>query len=229
MIALLDLDETLVDRSAGFASWARSFVDQWSLPDDQQIWIEELDRAVTQREQFFDALCERFPQAGPPDRLWRVNELPLHTSAFPGVVEHLATLRSTGWRLMVVTNGRTETQVGKLPARRHRRRRARLVRVRGGGRPQARPRDLRPGADAAGRNGRRPLLDGGRRPGRRHRGRERGRTTHALDQPRPTVAAQRPPAPNGRRRLRATHWLRSQPSMRATMRRRSRHTYPDQR
>ncbi|WP_456789486.1 HAD family hydrolase [Cellulomonas sp. P5_C5] len=116
MIALLDLDETLVDRSAGFAAWARSFVDRWSLPGDQRVWIEELDRAVTQREQFFDALCERFPQAGPPDRLWQDyrNQLPLHTSAFPGVVEHLETLRSTGWRLMVVTNGRTETQVGKL-------------------------------------------------------------------------------------------------------------------
>ncbi|KQR08608.1 HAD family hydrolase [Cellulomonas sp. Leaf334] len=116
MIALLDLDETLVDRSAGFAAWARTFVEQWSLPEDQLVWIEQLDRAVTRREQFFDAVCERFPQAGPSDRLWQEyrTRMPLLAPAFPGVVEHLVTLRSTGWRLMVVTNGRVDNQLGKL-------------------------------------------------------------------------------------------------------------------
>lgn len=116
VLALLDLDETLVDRSAGFAAWTRSFADEWSLPDDQRVWIEELDRAVAQRAQFFTTLCERFPQAGPPDRLWDEYRarMPVLTPAFPGVLDHLEALRSAGWLLMVVTNGRTDNQVGKL-------------------------------------------------------------------------------------------------------------------
>ena len=116
MIALLDLDETLVDRAEGFSAWARSFVDRWSLNDDERAWIEQLDRTVKQREQFFSILCERFPQAGPPDRIWQDYraQMPLLTPVFPGVLERLQSLRSAGWRLMVVTNGRVDNQVGKL-------------------------------------------------------------------------------------------------------------------
>lgn len=116
MIALLDLDETLVDRSAGFSAWARSFADRWSLADHQRAWIEQLDRAVTQREQFFSILCDRFPQVGPPDQIWQDyrTQMPLLTPAFPGVLEALHSLRSAGCRLMVVTNGRVDNQVGKL-------------------------------------------------------------------------------------------------------------------
>ncbi|WP_258725650.1 HAD family hydrolase [Cellulomonas sp. NS3] len=116
MIALLDLDGTLVDRSAGFAAWARSFADRWSLPDDDHAWLGELDRTVAQRRQFFEGVSRRFPEAGPPETLWQDfrAQMPLLTPAFPDVLERLDTLRSAGWRLMVVTNGRTDNQVGKL-------------------------------------------------------------------------------------------------------------------
>ena len=116
MIALLDLDETLVDRSAGFSAWTHSFADRWSLAEDQRARIEQLDRTVKQREQFFDILSERFPQAGPPDRLWQDYraQMPLLTPVFSGVLERLESLRSAGWRLLVVTNGRADNQVGKL-------------------------------------------------------------------------------------------------------------------
>lgn len=116
MIALLDLDGTLVDRSAGFAAWAQSFVEGWSLSDEDHAWLARLDRAVTQRQRFFEGVCRRFPQVGPPERLWADfrAQMPLLTPAFPGVLEGLDALRAAGWRLVVVTNGRTDNQVGKL-------------------------------------------------------------------------------------------------------------------
>ncbi|WP_136517389.1 HAD family hydrolase [Cellulomonas telluris] len=116
MIALLDLDGTLTGRAAGFAAWARSFAAEWSLGDDDLRWLHRLDRTAGGREQFFDALSRRLPHTGTPERLWhdyRVR-MPELTPAFPGVLAHLRTLRASGWRLVVVTNGRSQTQVGKL-------------------------------------------------------------------------------------------------------------------
>lgn len=42
--------------------------------------------------------------------------MPDLVTPFPGVIEELALLHSSGVRLMVVTNGRTANQVGKLRA-----------------------------------------------------------------------------------------------------------------
>jgi HAD superfamily hydrolase (TIGR01509 family) len=116
MFALLDLDETLTDRSAGFTAWARLFVERWSLDDQDLLRLLELDRAVRRREQFFDRLSERFPSAGSPSELWHDyrRRMPGLTPAFPGVLARLEALRTSGWRLVVVTNGRTQTQLGKL-------------------------------------------------------------------------------------------------------------------
>ncbi|MFS0703978.1 HAD family hydrolase [Cellulomonas sp. 179-A 9B4 NHS] len=116
MIALLDLDRTLVDRDAGFAVWARAFAEEWGLTDEDVAWLHAEDRVHRQRGPFFDAVHARLPHTGAPADRWRAYRslMPRVSPAFPGVVDALGDLRSEGWRLVVVTNGRTQTQVRKL-------------------------------------------------------------------------------------------------------------------
>lgn len=116
MIALLDLDETLVDRTAGFRLWARAFTSRWSLSAEDHTWLHDLDRAVKPRGPFFEAVHERLPATGRPADVWADyrEQMPGLTPAFPGVLDELRGLRSAGWRLMAITNGRADNQVEKM-------------------------------------------------------------------------------------------------------------------
>jgi putative hydrolase of the HAD superfamily len=116
MLALLDLDGTLVDRDAGFALWARWFVEDEDLDAGALGWLEETDHAVRERGHFFTLVREHFGTSRDADGLWDDYraQMPLLTVAFPGVIAALASLRAGGWRLVVVTNGRMDNQLGKL-------------------------------------------------------------------------------------------------------------------
>jgi HAD superfamily hydrolase (TIGR01509 family) len=116
VLALIDLDGTLVDRDRGFALWARALVAKRDLGDGALIWLEQTDREMKERDKFFTLLSERFPAAGSASALWNdySAQMPGLAPAFPGVLAALARLRERGWRLGVVTNGRVDNQIGKL-------------------------------------------------------------------------------------------------------------------
>ncbi len=60
MLALLDLDGTLVDRDAGFDLWTRRFVENERLDAQALGWLKEADRAVKERGRFFALVREHF-------------------------------------------------------------------------------------------------------------------------------------------------------------------------
>lgn len=116
MLALVDLDGTLIDRDAGFSLWARGIVEDQALEDEALTWLLETDRAVRERGRFFALVREHFSLAPDVEALWgnyRVR-MPLLAPPFPGVLDALTALRASGWRLSVVTNGRVDNQLGKL-------------------------------------------------------------------------------------------------------------------
>ena len=119
-LALFDLDDTLIDREAAFASWARAFVARHELGDGSLGWLLEHDfaRSGLNREQFFEALVARYPVPVEAERLVTdfLVEVPCH---LPPVSEAtfaaLRRLRKAGWKVGVVTNG-SPHQLGKLEA-----------------------------------------------------------------------------------------------------------------
>ncbi|MDQ2788248.1 MAG: HAD family hydrolase [Actinomycetota bacterium] len=116
MLALLDLDGTLVDRAAGFQVWAQALVKDHALGDEALAWLTATDLAVKERDRFFALLGERFPVVGDTAALWDDYRarMPHLAPVFPGVLDALIRLRQQGWRLGVVTNGRVDNQLGKL-------------------------------------------------------------------------------------------------------------------
>ena len=119
MFVLLDLDDTLVDKSRAFARWAQLFVDSMGLDDsDALTWLLTTDRRIRQRGPFFAEVARRWPAVGDPQRVWDdyVRAMPTLVEPFPGVIDGLTRLRAAGHQLVVVTNGRQENQEGKLRA-----------------------------------------------------------------------------------------------------------------
>jgi HAD superfamily hydrolase (TIGR01549 family) len=116
VLALMDLDGTLVDRDAAFRLWAQDFVTNHALGDGALDWLEQADRTVKARGKFFALVTQRFPGIGVASALWDDYraQMPQLVSAFPAVVEVLSRLRERGWRLGVITNGRRDNQLGKL-------------------------------------------------------------------------------------------------------------------
>ncbi|GAA3454555.1 HAD family hydrolase [Dactylosporangium matsuzakiense] len=116
-LALFDLDNTLVERSAAFASWTTEFVAAHDLPPGAAAWLLTRDAdGATPRNRFFTEVRDRFRLQEPMQELWRSyrRSLPEHITVRPGVLAMLADLRHRGWRLAVATNGRPDNQLAKL-------------------------------------------------------------------------------------------------------------------
>ncbi|WP_328513619.1 HAD family hydrolase [Streptomyces mirabilis] len=117
MLALFDLDNTLIDRSGGLARWARGFVRSRGLPQEAEAVI--CDRL---RERAYPAdfahLREVLGLSDDPGGLWReyVDGIAWSVRCFPGVRESLAELRGAGWTLGIATNGAGDIQRAKLAA-----------------------------------------------------------------------------------------------------------------
>jgi len=118
VFVLLDLDGTLVDRNGAFDLWVEQFVQDRRLDAAARRWLEATDRALPERGAFFDAVVDYLGVAEDPRRLWARYRavMPGLTQPFPGVLDGLRALREAGWRTGVVSNGRTDNQVGKLRA-----------------------------------------------------------------------------------------------------------------
>jgi len=115
VLALLDLDGTLVDQDAGFRTWLAGFVAEHGLDDAGRAWLHAWDQEAKQRGAFFAGLVDHFGLAVHPHALWKQYRavMPHITPAFEGVPPGLVALRQRGWRL-VVSNGRADNQLGKL-------------------------------------------------------------------------------------------------------------------
>jgi putative hydrolase of the HAD superfamily len=116
-LALFDLDNTLIDRLAGFKRWAAEFAAGLGLEEAAVDWLVALDAdgSVPMRT-FFGRVRERFGLAEPADELWRAYRarLPFLVSCPDEALAGLDRLRAAGWAVGIVTNGMTDNQTGKI-------------------------------------------------------------------------------------------------------------------
>lgn len=107
-MALFDLDNTLIDRSAAFRRWADRFAAEHRLGEEGLEWLCSADDdGFAQREALFEAARHRFGLQQTPEELI-VEYRRTYPSAFvpaAPVVDALRSLRRAGWRVGVVTNG----------------------------------------------------------------------------------------------------------------------------
>jgi hypothetical protein len=60
-VLLIDLDDTLIDRQAGFRLWATTFLRGLSRDTpDELAWVVELDGTLTSREELFGGIKDRY-------------------------------------------------------------------------------------------------------------------------------------------------------------------------
>lgn len=118
-LLLIDLDDTLIDRQAGFQLWATRFLRSLGRDTpDELAWVVELDgTGLTPREELF---------AGIRDRYGLADEVPAmmdaYHEAFPSLIPQppadtyaaLAEARAVGWKICIVTNGGPRAQVPKI-------------------------------------------------------------------------------------------------------------------
>ncbi|MFF0429633.1 HAD family hydrolase [Streptomyces sp. NPDC004520] len=115
MLALFDLDNTLIDRQSGLEEWARRFTRSRSLPPTAALVISE-----RLRERAYPAdLAEVGTVLGlsdPGRDLWReyVEGMAGSARCLPGAERGLRELRRAGWTLGVATNGAGDIQRAKL-------------------------------------------------------------------------------------------------------------------
>lgn len=116
---MLDLDETLIDRSAAFRAGVTDLFAARGLPPDDVDWVMEVDGGgYTPREDVAAALIRRYGLATPVSDVVRLLRR--------GAVEHvtlaaatraaLQDARRSGWAPVIVTNGNTEQQRAKIRA-----------------------------------------------------------------------------------------------------------------
>ncbi len=123
--ALLDLDDTLVDRNAAFGRWLEDLIGRHpqafpAPPDDLAALLALDDRGRRDRRTFYDTLLDRHPalrRAGWTAEAIQadiVARLPVVVAPDPRVVATVERLRACGLRLAVVTNGSSANQRAKL-------------------------------------------------------------------------------------------------------------------
>ncbi|MER5619964.1 HAD family hydrolase [Streptosporangium sp. NPDC002544] len=116
-LALFDLDNTLVNLDAAFQAWAGEFVEAHDLGREAVDWLIALDQAgYPHREVFFNKVRDRFALPEPVDELWSRyrQRMPYLVRCRPEVMDGLSRLRTSGWRVGIVTNGTADNQLGKI-------------------------------------------------------------------------------------------------------------------
>ncbi|RLK22580.1 haloacid dehalogenase-like hydrolase [Micromonospora sp. M71_S20] len=116
-LALFDLDNTLIDRQAAFREWAEEFVTDRGLDDKALTWLIATDAHMPgPRGPFFTAVRDEFALTQAAEDLWQQyrQRVPELVSCRAEDLDALRQLRSAGWRIGIVTNGRTDNQQGKI-------------------------------------------------------------------------------------------------------------------
>ncbi|TYB54558.1 HAD family hydrolase [Nonomuraea sp. PA05] len=117
MLALFDLDNTLVDRLAAFRRWAAEFAAERELGAGAVPWLVTADAdGSVPMDVFFARVRERFGLPEPAGKLWHAYRarLPHLITCRPEVLDGLERLRATGWTVGIVTNGAADNQTGKI-------------------------------------------------------------------------------------------------------------------
>jgi putative hydrolase of the HAD superfamily len=107
-VALFDLDNTLLDREAAFAVWAKSFIEANRLPPDAWSIIESTDEdGFKPRDLFFSEIQEALGVTTSLDELLDryYVDYPACYSVDDETVEAIRNLRASDWKVGVVTNG----------------------------------------------------------------------------------------------------------------------------
>ncbi|MFD9631698.1 HAD family hydrolase [Streptomyces violascens] len=117
MLALFDLDDTLIDRRGGLKDWARGFVRLRQLSEGAESVICERLRERASPADFVH-LREALGLDDAADSLWReyVDGIARSARCFLGAREGLEALRNAGWTLGIATNGAGDIQRAKLAA-----------------------------------------------------------------------------------------------------------------
>ncbi|MFF4549228.1 HAD family hydrolase [Streptomyces sp. NPDC001406] len=117
MLALFDLDNTLIDRRGGLEDWARRFVHSRRLPRASEFVIcDRLSERAYPAD--FVELRETLRLSDDPGGLWHeyVDGIARSVHCAPEVRKGLEELRGAGWTLGVATNGAGDIQRAKLAA-----------------------------------------------------------------------------------------------------------------
>ncbi|MFF4540874.1 HAD family hydrolase [Streptomyces aureus] len=117
MLALFDLDNTLIDRSAGLEHWARGFVRSRALPREAEAVVGDRLRDRANPEDFVSLVAVLGLNDDPCD-LWHeyVKGVARSVYCFTGAREGLESLRGAGWTIGIATNGAGDIQRAKLAA-----------------------------------------------------------------------------------------------------------------
>ena len=107
-VALFDLDNTLVDRVAAFERWALGFTQAWNLPDGAVGYLVSADDdGMRPKEEMFADVRSTFGLTASVDELVEryAIDYPAAFTFSDASRDALRRLRSTGWKVGVVTNG----------------------------------------------------------------------------------------------------------------------------
>jgi putative hydrolase of the HAD superfamily len=117
MLALFDLDGTLVNRQAALIDTVTALCRTHAFGQDIEQWLlgRLADRAYPST---FARLHTTFDLEGKPARLWQeyVDRMAAAVICRPKVLEDLARLREAAWTIGIVTNGASDIQRAKLTA-----------------------------------------------------------------------------------------------------------------
>lgn len=116
MLLLIDLDDTLVDRTSAFGAWANEFATAHGGDVTDALWIVENDRGgYRPRTELAGAIKERFalPEAVPEVLESIMGEHLKKVELYEGVAGLLQEFRTRGAHIIVVTNGVTSRQLIK--------------------------------------------------------------------------------------------------------------------
>jgi putative hydrolase of the HAD superfamily len=110
MIAFFDLDDTLCDRAAAFSEWVGVFCAAHGLDEAtaRAPMVEYDDRGLRPREEFFGLVRDQFGLPTTVDELVAAYH-PAYTALYrldPAVGKGIHELRSAGWAVGIVTNGK---------------------------------------------------------------------------------------------------------------------------
>jgi FMN phosphatase YigB (HAD superfamily) len=116
-LAIFDLDNTLIDRTASVRRWAERMAAAHALAPGEVEWLLDADGdGFAPRSEFMAAVRERYGLADPVETLligYRAQIVEL-IELDPRVPAALDELRRAGWRVAIATNGQTGQQTAKI-------------------------------------------------------------------------------------------------------------------
>ncbi|GAA3584578.1 HAD family hydrolase [Nonomuraea rosea] len=117
MLALFDLDNTLIDRLSAFRAWAAEFAAERGLGETEASWMVAVDAdGSLPMDAFFTRVRNRYGLPDPVEELWGAYRarLPHLVSCPAEVLAGLDRLRAAGSAVGIVTNGMADNQTGKI-------------------------------------------------------------------------------------------------------------------